>query len=325
MTRFIAFLFFTIFSITYCIAEEVAFKHKNTSLSGHYLENTNGQPPKAVLLFVHGDGAMSYDAEGYYNIIWEPLRQSGYAVFSWDKPNVGGSSGDWLNQTMSDRQSEVLAAINFVQNKYNFTAKTTGLIGFSQAGWVLPAISNQNSKIGFVIGIGFATNWVEQGRYYTKIKAQLAGKNKQQIKAALADYTKEISFFQQTPSYSEYLTFAGKEAMTKERYQFVLNNFKSDAQQSYSDIKVPSLYIWGEKDLNVNAKQEFESWKVNDNSFVTTMLIANASHSMLNADSFSEQSLGILQWIKLMWLEQDAFAVEFIPTILAWLDQRNTE
>ncbi|WP_427983572.1 alpha/beta hydrolase family protein [Agarivorans sp.] len=324
MIRLIASLFFAVSSFTYCFAEEVTFKHKNTRLSGHYLASTNGKPAKAILLFVHGDGAMTYDAGGYYNLIWEPLRQNGYAVFSWDKPNVGGSSGDWLEQTMFDRQSEVLAAIDFVQHRYNFTAQTTGLIGFSQAGWVLPAISNQNSKMGFVIGIGFATNWVEQGRYYTKIDCQLAGKNKKQISAALADYTKEISFLLQAPSYSEYVKFAGKKAMTKERFQFVLNNFKSDAKQDYSEIKVPSLYLWGEKDLNVNAKQEFASWKENNNSFVTTMLIANASHAMLNADSFSGQSIGALQWIKLMWLEQDAFAVEFIPTILAWLEQRNT-
>lgn len=129
MNRFIALLFLAISSFTYCYAEEVTFKDKNTSLSGHYLESTNGQPPKAFLLFVHGDEAMSYDAGGYYNLIWEPSRQNGYAIFSWDKPNVGGSSGDWLSQTMSDRQSEVLAAIDFVQKRYNFTAQTTGLIG----------------------------------------------------------------------------------------------------------------------------------------------------------------------------------------------------
>lgn len=323
MNRIVVFLFFAITSFTYCYAEEVTFKHKNTSLSGHYLENTNGQPPKAVLLFVHGDGATSYDAEGYYTLIWEPLRQNGYAIFSWDKPNVGRSSGNWLNQTMPDRQSEVLAAIDFVQNKYNFTAQNTGLIGFSQAGWVLPAISNKDSKFGFVIGIGFATNWIEQGKYYTKTNRTLAGKNKQQVNTALTDYAKEISFFQQNPSYSKYLDFAGNEAMKKDRFHFVLNNFKSDSTQDHSAIKVPSLYLWGEKDLNVDVKQEFEYWKIKNNDFVTTKLIANASHSMLDADSFSSQSIGALQWMKLMWLGQDALAADFMPTILVWLEHQN--
>ena len=305
----------------YCLAQEMTFEHQQTSLSGHYLEATNGKPAKAVLLFVHGDGAMSYDAEGYYRFIWEPLRQNGYAIFSWDKPNVGDSSGDWLKQTMADRQSEVLAAIAFVQHKYHFTPLNTGLIGFSQAGWVVPAIAEQRSAVGFVIGIGFATNWVEQGRYYTKTTHQLAGDNQNQITAALADYTKQISFLKKTPSFAEYLKVAGEHAMTEDRYQFVLNNFRSDANQDYSNIGVPSLFLWGEKDLNVNAKQEFESWIIKGNDFVTTKLIANASHGMLKADSFSSQAFGFQQWIKLMWLEDDAFAPEFIPTILLWLEQ----
>ena len=320
--RFI-FLLIVLSALPYCNAQEMFFEHKQTRLSGHYLEATNGKPAKAVLLFVHGDGAMPYDAEGYYSFIWEPLRQNGYAIFSWDKPNVGDSSGNWLNQTMADRQSEVLAAIAFVQNKYHFKPVNTGLIGFSQAGWVLPGIANKNSQFGFFIGVGFATNWIEQGRYYTKIKHQLAGENENQITLALAEYSKQILFFEKGRSFKEYLRFAGRDAMTKDRYQFALYNFRSDSNHDYLNIKVPSLFLWGENDLNVNAKQEFESWKIKSNAFVTTKLIANASHGMLNANSFSTQTIGVQQWIKLMWLEEDAFVHEFIPTILRWLEQRN--
>ncbi len=317
------FLFCCLFVPLFLHAEEITFKHKQNSLSGHYLDATNGKPAKAVLLFVHGDGAMPYDAEGYYNIIWAPLRESGYAIFSWDKPNVGNSSGNWLDQSMPDRQSEVLAAIDLVQNKYHFTHKNTGLVGFSQAGWVLPALANNTSKIGFMVGIGFATNWIEQGKYYTNTKHQLAGKNKNQIAAALDDYTKEISFFQKSPSYSEYLKFAEEEAMTKKRYQFVLKNFKSDASHDYSTIEIPSLFLWGVNDLNVDAKHEFEWWQTNNNKFVTTKLIANASHVMLNAKSFDRQGFGVKQWIKLMWFGQDALAPEFLPAMLTWLDHHN--
>jgi len=33
-------------------------------------------------------------------------------VFSWDKPGVGASTGNWLHQSMSDRADETLSAIN---------------------------------------------------------------------------------------------------------------------------------------------------------------------------------------------------------------------
>ena len=88
-------------------------------------------------------------------------------------------------------------------------------------------------------------------------------------------------------------------------------------------IKIPSLIenIRKIESFIDNAKQEFESWIIKGNDFVTTKLIANASHGMLKADSFSSQTFGLQQWIKLMWLEDDAFAPEFIPTILRWLEQ----
>lgn len=323
MSRFFIFLLGVFLFQPFSYAEEVTFQHGQHSLSGYYLEVTNGKPAKAILLFVHGDGAMSYDAEGYYSIIWKALRQNGYAIFSWDKPNVGDSSGNWLEQSMVARQSEVLAAIDLVQKKYHFTPKNTGLFGFSQAGWVLPALANKTSKVGFIIGVGFATNWVEQGRYSTKIRHQIAGSNKNEITSALDAYTKEILFFQGSPSYSKYLTFSGEYALEKDRYEFVLNNFKADASDDYSNIKVPSLFLWGEKDLNVNAKEEFKWWQTQTNEFVTTKLIDNASHAMLNADSFNSQNFGFRQWIKLMWLEQDAFAADYLPTVLTWLEQRN--
>ncbi|WP_047044430.1 alpha/beta hydrolase family protein [Vibrio mexicanus] len=325
MNRFIAVVLFTLSSLSYSYSAEVMFAHNNANLSGHYLENTNDKPTKAVLIFVHGDGAMSYDADGYYNLIWEPLRANGYAIFSWDKPGVGNSTGNWLNQTMTERQSEVLAAVEFVQQQYHFTDSNTGLMGFSQAGWVLPALSKQNAKVGFVIGVGFATNWIEQGEYYTAVNRQLEGGNSQQIQQALTQYKKEITFLKQSPSYAEYSNFAGEEAMDQDRFEFVLNNFKSDAKQDYLSVRVPSLYLWGEKDLNVDAKKEFEYWQNNENHFVTPMLIANASHAMLKADKFDHQSFGALQWLKLMWLEQEAFAESFLPTILTWLDELKLE
>ena len=321
LIRGILTLLIIFFIFPYSHAEEVVFKHKHHNLSGHYLEATNGKPAKAVLLFVHGDGAMPYDAQGYYNIIWQPLREKGYAIFSWDKPNVGNSSGNWLMQSMRDRQSEVLSAVDFVQNKYHFTAKNTGLFGFSQAGWVIPALASKPSKIGFTIGVGFATNWIEQGRYHTKTKHKIASKNKQQVTLELDAYSKGISFLKKTPTYDEYLAFTKDTAMEKDRFDFILNNFTADAADDYSKIKVPSLFLWGANDLNVNAQQEFTWWQTQNNPFITTRLIPNASHAMLNSASFDSQSISFLQWIKLMWLEQDALAKDFLPTVVMWLEQ----
>ncbi|AWX99864.1 hypothetical protein A8139_07545 [Marinomonas primoryensis] len=321
MKIFIFLLSFFIISASY--AEEVFFKYRMHNLSGHYLDSTDGSAAKAILIFVHGDGPMNYDAEGYYRIIWEPLRKKGYAIFSWNKPGIAGSGGNWLNQTMGDRQAEVLAAIDFVQSQYGFSRQKIGLVGFSQAGWVLPALAGKQSKVGFMIGIGFAKNWVEQGAYHTKVRLKLEGKNQNEINLALDLNSKEIAFFTKNPSYLEYKNYIGKDPMTKERYEFVLKNFTADASSDYKNINVPSLFIWGEQDKNVNAIQEFSNLKLNNNDLITTKLIENASHGMLDSYLFDGQNLGFIQWVRLMWLKKDAFSPDFIPTIAVWLEERN--
>jgi pimeloyl-ACP methyl ester carboxylesterase len=303
-------------------AESLIFEQGGNYLSGHYLAPLDNQPAKAVLLFVHGDSALSYNAEGYYDIIWQLLRERGYAVFSWDKPGVGDSSGNWLLQSMADRQAEVLAAVHAVQENYKFESSNTGLIGFSQAGWVLPRLASDTDNIGFIIGVGFARSWLEQGLYHTETRLKLIEADRDQIASQLHQRTKEIEFFESSPSYYEYLEFVGQDAMKKDRYDFVLKNRLSDASLDNLNIKVPSLLMWGEADLNVDAKSEFSWWQSpeHNNQLVSTKLIPNASHGMLKADIFNTQSFSFTQWLKLIWMGEDAFVAEFFSTMLPWLE-----
>ncbi|GAB6263030.1 alpha/beta hydrolase family protein [Photobacterium sp. R1] len=301
-------------------SEEVVFLHSGHQLSGQYQSPLNGQHAKAVLLFVHGDGAMTYDADGYYAIFWQPLREKGFAIFSWDKPGVGKSTGRWLNQSMSDRQSEVRAAAKAVQDKYGFTSKQTGLVGFSQAGWVLPELAKQPSGFGFMIGIGFASDWIAQGRYYARTRLAITGASSEALKAGLADYDKEIALLRTQPSFLHYQSVVGEGDLSKERYSFVLRNFQSNAEADYPRIAIPTLLLWGDQDLNVDARSEYRWWQVHPNPWVTTQLIKNASHGLLKADTFHSQQFGLLQWIKLMWMEQDAMAPGALPTLLTWLN-----
>lgn len=74
-------------------AKKVTFTNGEDSLSGHYLLPDKGKP-RAVILFVHGDAPLEYDAYGYYPLIWRRLQSQGFAIFSWDKPGVGNSTGD---------------------------------------------------------------------------------------------------------------------------------------------------------------------------------------------------------------------------------------
>ena len=321
LTLFICMLFFCACSV----ATSVTFEHGDHQLSGHYLDATGNLPTKGVLIFVHGDGAMTYDAEGYYSIFWEPLRKRGFAVFSWDKAGVGDSGGNWLLQSMEDRQDEVKAAIEFVQSKYGFRSENTGLVGFSQAGWVVPALANKQMKVGFSVGIGYARNWLEQGRYLTETRLKMEGKSAQEIAKALADNEDGVAFLRKNRPYEDYLQTAGADPMTEQRYQFVLRNFEADASTDYGNIAVPTLLLWGEDDLNVDARSEYNWWQSQSNPWVKTGIVKGASHGMLDSDTFDTQLMSVSQWLKLMWREEDAFAQDFFPQLITWLEGRLIE
>ncbi len=309
-------VFFLLY-VTNVSAIELVFDNGSSKLTGHYLNNLDHNPPKGVIIFVHGDGALSYDAEGYYSIIWSQLRKNGYSIFSWDKAGVGKSTGHWLSQSMKDRQMEVLSAVELIQKKYGFTSKNTGLLGFSQAGWVVPKLAGSSNRIGFAIGVGFAQNWIDQGRYYTRIKHERRGAGEQQVQAAIEQYNTEIASFNSSPIYSKQFAKSG---MSKQRFAFVVRNYKSDAANDYQKINIPMLLLWGENDLNVDAIKEFNRWTKNPNKNVTIKLIADATHGLLKSEYFDSQHISFSQWLKLMWLQQDALAPQVIPVILDWLD-----
>ncbi|WP_120512621.1 alpha/beta hydrolase family protein [Photobacterium salinisoli] len=318
---------FFVLTLSACSSEEnIVFQSGEHQLSGVYLPPTGSKTGKAVLLFVHGDGEMPHDAYGYYPLLWDQLRAEGYAIMSWDKPGVGQSTGNWLEQSMADRQAEVLDAIQWVQSRYGFTARQTGLVGFSQAGWVLPSLAvDHPAQFGFMVGVGFATNWIEQSRYYTRIKHTEAGATEAEIQAALLAFDEEITLLLQAPDYTDYLQAMGEHAMPEDRYHFVLKNLQSDASQDYPLIHTPALFIWGEDDLNVDARLEFERKQRASNPFVSTRLIASGNHGLLDSAYFPRQSMDTLDLLKLHWLGESALAPDTVPTLIHWLNQQTQQ
>ncbi len=307
-------------TLTMSYAEKLGFSFDGDQLNGRYLKPKKNADAKGVLLFVHGDGAITYDAHGYYEILWNVLRKNGYAIFSWDKPGVGKSQGNWLNQSMEDRQREVLSAIDFIQQKYGFTPENTGLIGFSQAGWVVPAVASNPEKIGFAIGIGFATNWIDQGEYFSIRKSALSGESEAQTQVAVEEYHKGIKFLDGSPTYDEYLEYEVNEPMGLDRFGFVMRNYRGDSTEDYSKLQVPVLLLWGSDDQNVDAQHEYKQRTSHSNPQITAEIIPNASHALLDSKHFKGQQFGTGNWVKLMWKGKNAFAEGSIDTILDWLE-----
>jgi uncharacterized protein len=88
--------------------EEITFQSGEFNIVGD-LRTPTGTGPFPVVLFVHGDtpGA-NRTFFGMYLPIMERMLQAGYAVFSWDNPGAGESTGTTDCQQITQQQAQIV-------------------------------------------------------------------------------------------------------------------------------------------------------------------------------------------------------------------------
>lgn len=233
---------------------ELTFATERATLSGS-LFMPNGDTSAPVVLFVHGDGPTDrLNGDGYSPLI-HAFNDAGISVFSWDKPGVAKSSGNWLDQSMGDRAEEALAALEAVRSA---TKVTIGFVGFSQAGSVLPKVAAQaGEETPFVI-VGGVSNWQDQGDYFGRIRMQREGIPEAEIDAQIAaGRAEDATIFGPPADYAAYLaTTTTDEPVSEDRFGFFAWNYREDSTAELAAMTNPVLAIWGADDLNVDARHE---------------------------------------------------------------------
>ncbi len=226
------------------------------------LPGEGGDAPVAI--FVHGDGPQDRFSSDGYLVQKRLLLEAGVGIYSWDKPGVEESEGNWLHQTMSDRAREADAALRAVQQIDHVGAAKVGFLGFSQAGWVVPEAVGPGTTAAFAILVGGAVNWEEQGAYYGRQRL-----------------AREIP----------------RAPMTAERLVFVELNRNSDARGALAKISVPFLGIFGSEDLNVDPVADAAIYRElaeplrSENKVI---VVEAATHGLLRAPFYNYQLIS--QW-----------------------------
>lgn len=214
--------------------------------------------PVGVVVFVHGDGPVDATSDGFYQAIWESLAAAGYASLSWSKPGVDGSTGSWLDQSLSDRAAEVGAALDWVAAQPGIDPDRIGLWGASQAGWVVPAVAAERD-VAFAILVSPAISWLRQGRFNLLAELERDGATPDERDRALAvsDHTRRLlaegadhdSYLAETPD---------PHPMDAARWGFVSRNHRADATGDLAAMgaaRVPTLLLLAEEDLNVDVDE----------------------------------------------------------------------
>ena len=114
--------------------------------------------------------------------------------------------------------------------------------------------------------------------------------------------------------------------MSEQRYGFVEKNFQANAYDDYKDLQQPLLILLGEQDLNVDindTKEKLLTLFAHQNNLQVS-IIPSATHGLLRAKTFNQQSPGFLFWLKLMWKGEAALAPDFLPVLGEWITRVRT-
>lgn len=214
---------------------------------------------RGLVLMVHGDGPVEATHGGLYYPWFEGAANAGFATFSWSKPGIGGSDGNWLAQSMDDRANEVSAAIDWARTRDDVPTAPIVLWGASQAGWVLPKVTRVRDDVDGVVAVGTAINWLRQGRFNLLAELEHDGANAQQRQAAIKESDQTRTLLQRGASHKEYLASTPSvEPMTEARWGFVQRNFGSDATADLvasASHTIPVLLLTGTHDRHVDVTE----------------------------------------------------------------------
>lgn len=236
---------------------------------------------KGVVVMIHGDGALDGTGDGFYKGLWQVITDKGYMAVAWDKPGVGGSTGNWLDQTMHDRAVEALLVIDHLkQEGYD----KVYVWGSSQAGWVVPKLAGMIHVDGIILSAP-AINWISQGEYSSISNLD----DEDEIEQVVKVWRQGIEDLDRGLAYEDYLKTDGD--MSQDRFNFVKNNYQVDATEDLKNIETPLLLVLGGQDKHVDSKETRRVYEeVVDSTLLTVEWIPGSNHFMM-ADIFVDNDL----------------------------------
>lgn len=216
------------------VTRDITFANADVALAGTvYLP----EHPVAGVVLVHGSGQMPRMSS-----FATTLAQRGIAVLTYDKRGVGQSGGVYAGPEVGGNNLDAsnLAALAGDANAALVVLSATlaanpvpiGLVGFSQAGWIIPLAAERNRSINFmVLFSGPLLTTLEQLRFQflTQGKADFWHTHSE------ADARQHI-------------------AQDPDRYDFAA----TDPRDALASISVPGLWLLGGQDLQTPAFMAIE-------------------------------------------------------------------
>ena len=255
--------------------EDVKFESKGIMLAGSIV-----MPKKAIaaVVIVHGSDPVKRELD-----FAKRLAKEGIAVLTYDKRGVGESGGVYVGPTVGTNNvdsanltllsHDANAAVNIFRAHLKNNKMPIGLVGFSQAGWIIPIAASNNPQIAFMVMFSCPTiTTLEQLRFqfYTN------GNNKFWDNHTEADAREHVF-------------------NDPDKYPFL----PTDPKVTLNKLSVPGLWLFGEKDIQIPAKlciEQLNALKLKGKPF-ECRLFANLGHNTAFDNNTEPVDIAV-QWIR---------------------------
>ena len=307
--------------------EDVRFSNGDVQLAGTLISPAMPGPHPAVIL-VHASGAEDRE---YLLPFAHFLVRRGMAVLGYDKRGVGGSTGDWNKASFDDLAGDVVAAFAYLKTRGDIKRDQVGMLGWSQAGWVMPLAASRAKDLAFLISIsGAGVSGAETTIDHARQEMAASGMRPEMIEQIVGLMTMQYEYLRTGLGWDRYI--AARAAMATKMggkppesfpstpdhpyLQFIRPMVAYDPAPALRAIRLPVLALFGEMDNNILPDKNRAAWEAalsaGGHRDYTLRILPKANHAMLEATAGNNAEMKSLR----------RFVPAYPEVVLDWLSKR---
>jgi hypothetical protein len=156
-----------------------------------------GPGPFPAIVFGHGSGRTTKDEA---MVVKSAMTRAGFAVLRYDKRGVGASTGFYegvgpINgaRVLGELADDMAAGVAFLRTRPEIDGHRIGLMGISQAGWVIPLAAERAPDVRYMILVSGPTVPVGLEIYYSDL-AEGTATGYDELSARLREYQGPLGF-----------------------------------------------------------------------------------------------------------------------------------
>lgn len=255
--------------------QAVTFSNGDVTLSGTLLLPLGETAPLPAVVFAHGGAPEAR----LVNKDWA-LRfvRRGIAALIYDKRGVGESKGDWRTASLDDLAGDLLAGVRLLKARRDIDPRRIAAAGHSQGGTIAPLAALKSRDISFVISSApSAVNYAAQSVYHRANVMRESGFSEEAVRLASAlrerlyatgrmllenDPRAEAERRKLSAELEKYSDAPWLEAAAlppnlddDKPSRGALELLFFEPLKVWEGLRVPALFVWGDKDTVVPVEQ----------------------------------------------------------------------